>query len=183
MLTIITGCMFAGKTTTLINKIKEKNKDYIIFKPEIDKRYAVNSVVSHNGDSIPCTPIKNSKDILKFVNNYSLIGIDEVQFFDNDIITICNILANSNKEIFISGLSTDYLGKPFNIVAHLLAISDEIIKVQGICECGNKTNFNKRLNENKDIILVGGESDYKSVCRKCFYNIHDISQDEIYLNL
>lgn len=175
--------MFAGKTTNLIKKIKEKNKDYIIFKPQIDKRYAINSVVTHNGESIPCTPIKNSKDILKFTKNYSLIGIDEVQFFDSDIITICNLLANSNKEIIISGLSTDYLGKPFDIVANLLTISDEIIKVSGICKCGNKTNFNKRLNENKEKVLIGGDSEYESVCRKCFFKKEEYLIDELYSNL
>lgn len=183
MITTITGCMFAGKTTTLINKIKEKNKDYIIFKPDIDRRYAVNSVVTHNGISIPCTPIKNSKNIFELSINYSLIGIDEVQFFDSNIITVCNALANLNKEIIISGLSTDYLGRPFENVANLLTISDEIIKVQGICECGNKTNFNKRLNDNKDTILVGGESDYKSVCRQCFYKKEINQIDDLYINI
>lgn len=181
MITVITGCMFAGKSTELIKKMKQYKEDCIVFKPNLDTRYSFNYVVTHDGVSIESTPVKQAKDIFKFSQNYKVIGIDEAQFFDDDIITVCNVLANLRKKVYISGLSTDYLGRPFGNMPKLLSIADEIIKVYGRCDCGNKTTHNKRIHMNhKDQIMLGGENDYKAVCRNCFYENDKLSIDELF---
>lgn len=180
MLTIITGCMFAGKSTKLIQTMKQHGENCIVFKPVIDNRFSFNYVVTHNKVSYECTPVRKSNEILELSKNYSVIGIDEAQFFDENIVTICNILANSGKRVYVCGLSTDYLGKPFGHMPQLLAIADEIIKVYGKCKCGEKTVFNKRLNNNKEQILLGAELEYESVCRNCFYEKEKLSIDELY---
>lgn len=180
MLTVITGCMFAGKSTELIKKMKSYKENCIVFKPALDTRYSFNYVVTHDKVSIESTPVKQSTDILKFCKDSNIIGIDEAQFFDQDIVTVCNILANQNKHVYVCGLSTDYLGKPFGSMPNLLAIADEIIKVYGKCECGNKTTHNKRIVNANNQIVLGGENEYKSVCRSCFYEKEKLSFDEIF---
>jgi thymidine kinase len=181
MLTVITGCMFAGKSTELIKKIKSFKEDCIVFKPGLDTRYSFNYVVTHDGISIESTPVNDSKLILQFSKNYNIIGIDEAQFFDQDIISVCNILANQNKQVYVCGLSTDYLGRPFGNMPNLLAIADDIIKVYGKCECGNKTTHNKRLDiDKKNQVMLGGENEYKAVCRNCFHQKEQLTIEDLY---
>ena len=120
---IICGPMFSGKTEELIRRLKRaiiaKNK-ILVFKPEIDNRYSDNFVVSHNNNSIESIIVKNEKDIINLTNGINIIGIDEIQFFSNDIIEICMNLANQGKRVIVSGLDKDFKGRPFGIIPNIL---------------------------------------------------------------
>lgn len=188
MLTVITGCMFAGKTKELIKKIntsaEELQKDYIVFKPVIDTRYSQYSIVTHDGITMLAQTVDRANKIFQLSKDYSIIGIDEVQFFDREIIDVCRILADSRKEIIVSGLSTDYLGKPFGSVPELLSIADEIVKLYSICTCGNKATHNKRISQdNKSQIMLGSENEYIATCRYCFQDTEKIEFEDSYLSI
>lgn len=183
MITVITGCMFAGKTTRLIHELNSQKKDFVVFKPDIDVRYAKNNIVTHDGKSLSCIQVKEPKSILSLSKEYDTIGIDEAQFFENDIIAICQSLSYLNKKVFIACLSTDYLGKPFGSSPNLLAIADEIVKLYAKCnDCGENATFNKRIALNNEKILLGGSNEYVPSCRKCFYKKEKIDFSELFIN-
>tara|TARA_B100000902_G_scaffold228074_1_gene216530 strand:- start:1938 stop:2513 length:576 start_codon:yes stop_codon:yes gene_type:complete len=171
---VICGSMFSGKTEELIKRIKRliiAKKKIAIFKPKIDKRYAKNKIVSHNKKSISAIEIKNSNEILNIVSNEDVVAIDEVQFFNTDLIKICIDLANSGKRVIVCGLDMDFLGKPFGIMPELLSISDHISKMHAICtNCRNIANFSFRKSNEKQLLKIGEKQDYQPLCRSCFYN-------------
>ena len=171
---VICGPMFAGKTEALIGRLTEasnKGAHVQIFKPVLDSRYAEEVIMSHNSNSLPALPVRKAKDILSKINYCDVVGIDEVQFFDDGLIMGVNILANQGKRVVLSGLDMDYLGKPFDLVARLMSIAEYVTKLQGICtQCGAAAFFSHRLSKSKRKILLGEQKEYEVLCRACFYD-------------
>jgi len=170
---VITGCMFSGKTEELIRRLrraqiaKQKVK---IFKPRIDARYSDNSIVSHNERSLPSILIENINEVLEYSDDAQVIGIDEVQFFTEEIVSICNSLASQGKRVIVSGLDQDYTGKPFEPVPQLLAIAEYITKQHAICVvCGNPADKTQRKTTESERVIVGAANIYEARCRKCHY--------------
>ena len=170
---VITGCMFSGKTEELIRRLrraqiaKQKVK---IFKPLIDTRYSESSIVSHNDQSLPSIQIKDIKDVLKLTEDSQVIGIDEAQFFSDEIVDICNELADKGKRVIVVGLDQDYRGIPFEPMPRLLSIAEYITKSLAICvECGNPADRTQRKTKSSERVIVGAADIYEARCRKCHY--------------
>ncbi len=172
---VICGSMFSGKTEELIRRLKRAQfakQKVEIFKPAIDTRYDAEGVVSHDMNSIPCTPVENSGNILLFSSDIDVIGIDEAQFFDNGIIEACNKLANQGIRVIVAGLDMDFKGNPFGPMPALCAIAENVTKVHAICmECGQLANYSHRLIKNDKLVLLGEKEEYQPLCRTC-YNRH-----------
>ena len=170
---VICGPMFSGKTEELIRRLKRsiiaKNR-VVVFKPKIDKRYSENLVVSHNKNSIESIAIENENDIIKLSKDINIIGIDEIQFFSEDILDVCINLANQGKRVIISGLDKDYKGIPFGIMPQLMCEAELVTKLTAICnQCGDYASFTKRTSDNNDQVLLGETDIYEANCRPCFY--------------
>jgi thymidine kinase len=169
---VICGSMFSGKTEELIrrlNRANYANRKVEIFKPLIDNRYDDEMVVSHDKKTIRSTPVSHSENILLLASEVEVVGIDEAQFFDEGLPLVCNTLANKGVRVIIAGLDMDYLGKPFGIMPHLMAIADFVTKVHAICmKCGNPSLFSHRMVENSDRIMLGEKEYYEPLCRACF---------------
>jgi len=169
---VIAGSMFSGKTEELIRRLKRARIAGLkveIFKPAIDTRYSDNLVVSHDENSIPSTPVDNSSAILLLANEVDVIGVDEAQFFDREIVEVCTELANRGIRIVVAGLDMDYAGKPFGPMPELMAVAEYVTKVHAICvECGNLANHSYRMAEEKSVVLLGEKDVYKPLCRNCF---------------
>ncbi|MBL4703616.1 MAG: thymidine kinase [Flavobacteriales bacterium] len=169
---VVCGSMFSGKTEELIRRMKraEFAKQKVeIFKPAVDTRYANEDVVSHNDNSIRSTPVPSSSNILLLANDVDVVGIDEAQFFDDELPRVCRQLANSGIRVIIAGLDMDYKGEPFGPMPALMAQSEFVTKVHAICvQCGNLANHSHRLAESKDLVLLGEVEEYEPLCRTCF---------------
>lgn len=169
---VICGSMFSGKTEELIRRIKRAifaKQKVEIFKPALDTRYSEADVVSHEGNSIPSTPIDSSASLLLLAQGNDVIGIDEAQFFDENIIDVCNQLANQGIRIIIAGLDLDFKGAPFGPMPKLLAIADEVSKVHAICvRCGALAYVSHRLVNIEKQVLLGEKDEYEPLCRECY---------------
>ena len=169
---VICGSMFSGKTEELIRRLNRAliAKLHVeIFKPKIDNRYHESNVVSHNENYIRSTAVSFANDILLLAGNCSVVGIDEAQFFDEDLVDVCCKLANSGKRVIVAGLDMDYEGKPFGVMPDILAVAEFVTKVHAICmKCGGIATYSYRLVNKKDQVLVGEKSEYEARCRKCF---------------
>ena len=169
---VICGSMFSGKTEELIRRLKRANyarQKVEIFKPAIDDRYDQDKVVSHDENKIHSTSIKSTREILSLANNIEVVGIDEAQFFDEDLVEICNYLANKGIRVIVAGLDMDYLGKPFGPIPKLMAIAESVTKVHAICvKCGNIANHSHRISVEKTLVVVGESRSYEPLCRSCF---------------
>lgn len=183
---VITGCMFAGKTEELIKRIRvleyAKQKIYV-FKPSLDDRYRSDEIASHAGSHYQCYVLQNDlspiKDII-FNPNVDVVVIDEVQFFNEEIVSICEQLANAKKRVIVAGLDTDFRGEPFPVVASLMAKAEFVTKLSAVCnQCGAPATRTQRLINGKPahyhdpIILVGAKECYEARCRSCHCVIHD----------
>ncbi len=168
---VICGSMFSGKTEELIRRLKRvkiANLKVEIFKPAIDTRYDVNQVVSHDANAILSTPIDNSQTILLMANDVDVVGIDEAQFFDSEIVNVCQTLAQRGIRVIVAGLDMDYRGTPFGPMPALLAVADYITKLHAICVgCGNIASISYRKIEQSGQILLGEKEMYEPRCRKC----------------
>ena len=173
---IITGPMYAGKTEGTLGMllvVYNKKKKCMLFKHNFDTRYDKDFIVTHNGIKEKCIVTKNSNEIKNKINtcidDIDVIGIDEVQFFDDNIVTLLEDLANIGKVVIVAGLDMDYMGTPFGPMGSILAIADEIVKLKAICSiCGKDAMFSKRIIEKKGTILVGAAESYTPVCREHF---------------
>lgn len=169
---VIAGCMFSGKTEELIRRLKRArfaNQNVEIFKPAIDTRYDDEHIVSHDENQIRSTPVSHSSNILLLSNQCSVVGVDEVQFFDKGIVDVCQQLANDGKRVIIAGLDMDYSGQPFGPVPALLAIAEYVTKVHAICVvCGNIATHSYRLVESREQVFLGEKNEYEPRCRHCF---------------
>jgi len=169
---VICGSMFSGKTEELIRRLKRAQyakQSVEIFKPTIDSRFDEVKVVSHNSNSIHSTPVPSSANILLLANEVQVVGIDEAQFFDNELANVCNQLANSGVRVIVAGLDTDYQGNPFGPMPALLAIAEYVTKVHAICmRCGNPANHSHRITDESSLVLLGETNNYEPLCRDCF---------------
>ncbi|MBQ1214325.1 MAG: thymidine kinase [Tidjanibacter sp.] len=169
---VICGSMFSGKTEELIRRMRRAvfaNQRVEIFKPQIDVRYSVDEVVSHNSNSIPSTPVESSAQILLMATNVDVVGIDEAQFFDEGIVEVCMTLADRGIRVIVAGLDMDYLGKPFGPMPALMARAEHVDKVHAICvRCGNIAQHSHRLTKNDKLVVLGEKDTYEPICRHCF---------------
>lgn len=168
---VICGSMFSGKTEELIRRLKRAkiaNLKVEIFKPAIDVRYDETKVVSHDANAIQSTPIENSQTILLMAEGVDVVGIDEAQFFDDQILDVCEKLALRGTRVIVAGLDMDYLGRPFGQMPYLLSIADYITKLHAICmKCGNIANVSFRKTEQEGQVLLGEKETYEPRCRIC----------------
>ncbi|MBX7093178.1 MAG: thymidine kinase [Flavobacteriales bacterium] len=169
---VICGSMFSGKTEELIRRLKRAEfarQKVEIFKPTIDKRYHETEVVSHEGTTIRSTPVESSSEILLLATDVDVVGIDEAQFFDEELANVCNQLANNGVRVVIAGLDMDFLGKPFGVMPKLLAIAEYVTKVHAICmDCGELANHSHRTSKEEKLVLLGETDHYLPLCRSCF---------------
>lgn len=174
---VICGSMFSGKTEELLRRIKRAefaNQQIELFKPALDTRYDETDVVSHNENSRNSTPVHNSSEILLYVNmeTVQVVGIDEIQFFDDGIVEVCNRLANEGIRVIVSGLDMDYLGKPFGPMPQLMAAAEYVSKLHAICShCGDLAQFSHRIVADKNQVLLGEKDAYEPLCRHCFNKV------------
>ncbi len=170
---VVAGCMFSGKTEELIRRLRRAKiakLEVKIFKPKIDNRYSMGDIVSHNEQSLPSILVEKASEILELSGTAQVIGIDEAQFFDNDLISICNQLADKGKRVIIAGLDQDYRGIPFEPMPQLLAIAEYITKTLAICVvCGNPADKTQRKIVSSERVLVGAADSYEARCRKCHF--------------
>lgn len=171
---VVCGSMFSGKTEELLRRIKRAtfaNQQVELFKPAIDIRYDEEDVVSHDANSMQSTPVHNSAEILLYVNmdTVQVVGIDEVQFFDDGIVDVCNKLANNGIRVIVAGLDMDYSGKPFGCMPQLLAVAEYVTKTHAICvKCGDLAQFSHRLVASDRQVLLGEKDSYEPLCRHCY---------------
>ena len=170
---VICGSMFSGKTEELIRRlkrVKNANQKTEIFKPKLDTRYDSSHVVSHDENSILAVPIDGSHRLLELSEGYSVIGIDEAQFFDSGLPEICQQLALVGKRVIVAGLDMDFRGKPFGPMPDLLAVAEYITKVHAICQhCGNLATHSYRLSSDDDTVVLGEKDLYEPRCRTCYH--------------
>ena len=168
---VISGSMFSGKTEELIRRLKRvkiANLKAEIFKPAMDLRYDEMKIVSHDTNFIQSTPVASSQTILQLAQGADVVGIDEAQFFDAAIVTVCEQLALGGIRVIVAGLDMDYSGKPFGQMPNLLATADYITKLHAICvKCGNIANFSYRKSSEGGQILIGEKEEYEPRCRNC----------------
>lgn len=167
---VICGPMFSGKTEELIRRVKRSQiaKQRVqIFKPAIDIRYDIEDVVSHSNQAIKSEPVESAVDILiRLKDSTRVVAIDEVQFFDEAIITVVSKLAARGYRVICAGLDLDYRAQPFGPMPTLLALADEVMKIHAICTvCGAPATRSQRLSQNKEHILLGESDAYEARCR------------------
>jgi len=172
---VICGSMFSGKTEELIRRLKRAriaNLKVEIYKPAIDIRYDERKVVSHDTNAVESTPVDNSQTILLLATDVDVVGIDEAQFFDVEIMNVCETLATRGVRVIVAGLDMDFSGKPFGPMPQLLAVADYITKLHAICvKCGNIANisYRKKITDTQQQVMLGEKDIYEPRCRKCYY--------------
>ena len=169
---VICGSMFSGKTEELLRRLKRAKYAKLnikIFKPKIDTRYDKEKVVSHDDNFIDSISVDCSNDIIRLCENSDVIAIDEAQFFDDNLYTVCNHLASNGIRVIVAGLDMDFLGKPFGPIPNLLSVAEHITKVHAICvDCGAIANHSFRKSESEELVKLGEHNEYKPLCRNCF---------------
>ncbi|WP_164126133.1 thymidine kinase [Sphingobacterium luzhongxinii] len=175
---VICGSMFSGKTEELIRRMRRAQFAKLpveIFKPSIDTRYGDKEVVSHDSNSIPSTPVNHSSAILLLSSDTKVVGIDEAQFFDEELPYVCTQLANRGVRVIVAGLDMDFQGKPFGPIPALLAIAEHISKVHAVCvRCGAPATYSHRKAESANLVLLGEKENYEPLCRYCYHIANDI---------
>lgn len=170
---VIAGSMFSGKSEELIRRLRRAKiarQKVQVFKPHIDARYSADHIVSHSEMRHESNPIETAADILAAVApDTEVVGIDEGQFFDGDLVRVANILAGRGVRVIIAGLDQDYTGTPFEPMPQLLAIAEYITKTHAICvRCGQPANYSQRIVERAERVAVGAADMYEARCRRCF---------------
>jgi len=169
---VICGSMFSGKTEELIRRLKRAQfaKQKIeIFKPAIDKRYDDQMVTSHDANRIPSTSVPAAANIPILANDCQVIGIDEAQFFDDEIVEVCNDLANRGVRVIVAGLDMDYKGNPFGPMPTLMATAEYVTKVHAVCtRTGNLAHYSHRTSDQKDLVVIGEKENYEPLSREAF---------------
>ncbi len=169
---VICGSMFSGKTEELIRRLRRAKiarQKVEIFKPAVDIRYDEENVVSHDDSSIPSSPVESASQILLMANDVDVVGIDEAQFFDAELKSVCNQLANSGIRVIVAGLDMDFTGKPFGPIPSLLASAEYVTKVHAICiRCGNLAQYSHRIIGGDKLVVLGEKESYEPLCRRCY---------------
>lgn len=172
---VICGSMFSGKTEELIRRLKRAQfaKQKIeIFKPSIDLRYNDELVTSHDQNQIRSTPVPAAANIPILADGSDVVGIDEAQFFDNEIIKVCNDLANTGVRVIVAGLDMDYQGNPFGPMPGLMATAEYVTKVHAVCtRTGNLANYSYRTSSEDDLVILGEKENYEPLSRSAFFNV------------
>ncbi|MBX2890111.1 MAG: thymidine kinase [Saprospiraceae bacterium] len=169
---VICGCMFSGKTEELIRRLKRAKIAEMkveVFKPRADTRYDEAAIVSHDTTSVLAQPVEHSSKLLKVNDKTAVVGIDEAQFFDQDLPEVCAELALRGIRVIAAGLDMDYRGVPFGPMPNLLAIAEYVTKVHAICvHCGNLATHSYRLAVGEEVVLLGEKGHYEPRCRSCY---------------
>ncbi|MGO4889134.1 thymidine kinase [Anaerobacillus sp. MEB173] len=175
---VVCGSMFSGKSEELIRRVRRASygrQKIEVFKPALDNRYSSSEVVSHNGTKVVAQPVKSSEEILALVaDTTEVVAVDEVQFFDEQIIDVCSILADRGVRVIVAGLDQDFRGEPFGPMPELMSLAESVTKLQAIClSCGASASRTQRLIDgapasyDDPIILVGASESYEPRCRQC----------------
>ncbi len=170
---VIAGSMFSGKSEELIRRLRRAKiarQKVQVFKPEVDSRYSNDHIVSHSEMRHESANSRSAAEILaKIDDDTEVVGIDEGQFFDNELVSVANQLARRGMRVIIAGLDQDYTGKPWEPMPQLLAIAEYITKTHAICmKCGQPANYTQRTFESEERVAVGGAGMYEARCRRCF---------------
>ncbi len=169
---VICGSMFSGKTEELIRRLNRARIAELkveIFKPATDTRYHQTNVVSHDKKEIRSTPVQFANDILLLASDCDLVGIDEGQFFDSEIVNVSVKLANQGKRVIIAGLDMDYMARPFEPMNNLLAVAEFVTKTHAICmSCGSIASYTYRRDNSDKRVLLGEKDMYEARCRRCY---------------
>jgi thymidine kinase len=170
---VIVGSMFSGKSEELIRRLRRAQiarQKVQVFKPKLDDRYSIEQIASHSGMTHVSKPVMTAAEMLAQIEpDTQVVGIDEGQFFDMELINAANELARAGKRVIIAGLDQDYLGRPFEPMPQLLSTAEFITKTHAICvKCGNTANYSQRTSESTERVEVGAADKYEARCRKCF---------------
>lgn len=170
---VICGSMFSGKTEELIRRLKRAKfarQKVEIFKPAVDVRYDDEMVVSHDSNEIRSTPVPAAANIPILADGCDVVGIDEAQFFDDEIVSVCNDLANKGIRVIVAGLDMDFKGNPFGPMPNIMATAEYVTKVHAVCtRTGNLAQFSFRKSKNDDLVLLGETEEYEPLSRGAFY--------------
>ena len=179
---VICGSMFSGKTEELIRRLKRAQfaKQRVeIFKPALDTRYDEEEVVSHNDNRIRSTPVPASSNIRLLANDVDVVGIDEAQFFDDEIVAVCNDLANRGIRVIVAGLDMDFKGNPFGPIPALMATAEYVTKVHAVCtHTGNLAHYSFRKAQNNAIVMLGETQEYEPLSRAAYYKALQKQQEK-----
>jgi thymidine kinase len=179
---VICGSMFSGKTEELIRRLKRAQfaKQRVeIFKPIVDTRYDNEMVVSHDANEIRSTPVPASSNIRLMANDVDVVGIDEAQFFDEEIVAVCNDLANQGIRVIVAGLDMDFKGNPFGPMPALMATAEYVTKVHAVCtRTGNLANYSFRKAKSDDIVFLGETQEYEPLSRAAFFEARTVVSQE-----
>ncbi|MCU0452140.1 MAG: thymidine kinase [Bacteroidetes bacterium] len=163
--------MFSGKTEELIRRLRRAQiakQTVAVFKPVIDNRYDRERIVSHSEQSLISTPVTDASEILKLVGDAQVVGVDEAQFFDMNLVDVCEQLAHEGRRVIVAGLDQDFQGKPFDPIPQLLAVAEYITKTLAICVvCGNPADRTYRTGDSQERVVVGAKDLYEARCRRC----------------
>ena len=170
---VISGSMFSGKTEELIRRLKRAQfakQKVEIFKPTVDVRYDEDMVVSHDANQIRSTPVPAAANIPILADGCDVVGIDEAQFFDDEIVRVCNDLANKGVRVIVAGLDMDFKGNPFGPMPNLMATAEYVTKVHAVCtRTGNLAQYSYRKNQNNNLVLLGEVNEYEPLSRAAYY--------------
>ena len=170
---VICGSMFSGKTEELIRRLKRAQfarQKVEIFTPSIDTRYSEESVTSHDRNQIRSTPVPAAANIPIYADSCDVVGIDEAQFFDDEIVKVCNDLANRGVRVIVAGLDMDYKGNPFGPMPALMATAEYVTKVHAVCtRTGNLANYSYRKAKSDSLVLLGETEEYEPLSRAAYY--------------
>lgn len=174
---VVCGSMFSGKTEELIRRLKRARiarQRVEIFKPAMDTRFGTTDVISHDENAIPSTPVHSAEQILLLESGADVIAVDEAQFFDMELVDVCNRLARTGKRVIVAGLDQDYMGRPFEPMPQLMAVAEYVTKLHAICViCGAPANHSQRIVMEKGRVLLGAKDSYEPRCRQCFSSTPD----------
>jgi thymidine kinase len=177
---VICGSMFSGKTEELIRRLKRAQfakQKVEIFKPTVDTRFAEEMVISHDENEIRCTPVPSSANISLLANNIDVVGIDEAQFFDDEIVHVCNDLANRGIRVIVAGLDMDFKGNPFGPMPALMATAEYVTKVHAVCtKTGNLAHYSHRTVADDNLVLLGEVQEYEPLSRAAYFK--EIQKEE-----
>ncbi len=169
--------MFSGKTKSLIRNINShlaNGENVIVFKPELDNRYAQESIVSHDKEETKAVSVAHPKQILDLFHHADVVAIDEVQFFDQSIISVCQAIAEQGKTLIVAGLDMDYKADPFGSMPELLIMADEIEKLNSVCTfCSGKARYSHRVTKDGGIVVLGEKDKYVPLCRSCYNELKE----------
>ncbi len=170
---VIAGSMFSGKSEELIRRLRRAKiarQKVQVFKPDVDSRFSHDHIVSHSEMRHESAIIRTADELLARIEpDTEVVGIDEGQFFDNELVEVANLLARRGMRVIIAGLDQDYTGKPWEPMPQLLAIAEYITKTHAICmKCGQPANYSQRIFESEERVAVGAGGMYEARCRRCF---------------